>query len=130
MEYSSSCERNSVASPHLRPFIRRPPIHRRHFLIGASVLTAALRAPQVWAASSRSLVFLGTRTNAPGKGIFSCFYDAKAGTCTPVSLAAEIASPTALALSADRRILYSVSELGNDGKSDGSISAFTIDQSS
>jgi len=52
------------------------------------------------------------------------------GKCTPISLAAEIASPTAFALSPNKRILYSVSELGNDGKSDGSISAFSIDYSS
>jgi 6-phosphogluconolactonase len=39
----------------------------------------------------------------------------------------EVASPTSFALSPNQRILYSVSELGNDGKSDGSISAFAID---
>jgi 6-phosphogluconolactonase len=105
-------------------------MNRRHFLIGASVLTAIAHAPKAWAASSKFLVFLGTRTNAPGQGIYSAFFDVKTGACTPVTLAAKIASPTALALSADRRILYSVSELGNDGKSDGSISAFTIDPTS
>jgi 6-phosphogluconolactonase len=65
--------------------------------------------------------------NAPGIGISSCFFDAKTGKCTPIALAAEIPSPTAFALSPSKRILYSVSELGNDGKSDGSISAFAID---
>lgn len=105
-------------------------MNRRHFLIGASALTAASSIRQAWAAQSRSLVLLGTRTNAPGKGIYSCFFDAKTGRCSPVSLAAELASPTAFTLSANGRILYSVSELGNDGKSDGSISAFAIDHGS
>ena len=83
--------------------------------------------PRAWATQSRSLIFLGTRTNAPGKGIYSCSFDTKTGASSPVSLAAEIASPTAFRLSASGRTLYSVSELGNDGKSDGSISAFAID---
>jgi 6-phosphogluconolactonase len=94
------------------------------------VLTVVSRMPKALAVPPRSLVFLGTRTNAPGKGISSCFFDAEKGTCSSVSLAAEIASPTAFALSPNQRILYSVSELGNDGKTDGSISAFAIDHSS
>jgi 6-phosphogluconolactonase len=102
-------------------------IDRRYFLTGASALAVLSRFPKAWAASSRSLIFLGTRTNAPGKGIYSFFFDAETGTCTPAILAAEIASPTAFALSPNKRILYSVSELGNDGKSDGAISALTID---
>lgn len=85
---------------------------------------------KAWASTYRSLVFLGTRTNAPGKGIYSCFFDAETGACTSVSVAAEIVAPTAFALSANKRYLYSVSEVGNDGKSDGSISAFAIDHRS
>jgi 6-phosphogluconolactonase len=99
-------------------------------LTGASALAVASRVPRAWASTTRSLILLGTRTSAPGIGISSCFFDAKTGKCSPVSLAAEIASPTAFALSPNKRILYSVSELGNDGKSDGSISAFTIDYQS
>jgi 6-phosphogluconolactonase len=83
--------------------------------------------PKAWAKSSRSLIFLGTRANAPGKGISSCFFDSATGKVTPVSLALEFASPTSFLLSPNKKILYSVSELGNDGKSDGSISAFAID---
>jgi 6-phosphogluconolactonase len=96
-------------------------------LTGASALIAASGLPKAWAKSSRSIIFLGTRANAAGAGISSCIFDAATGKCTPISRAAEIASPTAFALSPNRRILYSVSELGNDGKSDGSISAFAID---
>jgi 6-phosphogluconolactonase len=105
-------------------------INRRCFLTGATALTAASHLPKVWASPSRLLVFLGTRANAPGKGIYSCFFDAKTSSCTSVLLAAEIAAPTAFALSANQRYLYSVSEVGNDGKSDGSISAFAIDHRS
>ena len=99
-------------------------------MTGVTALAAASHMPKAWASPSRSLVFLGTRTNAPGKGIYSCFFDATTGTCTSVSLAAEMAAPTAFALSASKRYLYSVSEVGNDGKSDGSISAFAIDRRS
>lgn len=90
-------------------------------------MATALYVPKVWASASRFLVLLGTRANAPSKGIYSCFFDARSGTCGPISLAGEIASPTAFAISANKQILYSVSELGNDGKSEGSISAFAID---
>jgi 6-phosphogluconolactonase len=86
--------------------------------------------PMAWASPSRSLIFLGTRTNAPGKGIYSSFFDATAGTWSAALLAAEIAAPTAFALADNKQILYSVSELGNDGKSDGSISAFAVDRRS
>ena len=109
------------------PFQGGTTINRRSFLTGATALAAASHMPKAWASPSRSLVFLGTRTNAPGKGIYSCFFNAKTGTCTSVSLAAEMAAPTAFALSANKRYMYSVSEVGNDGKTDGSISAFAID---
>ena len=38
--------------------------------------------------------------------------------------------PTALALSHDGRFVYAVSEVGDDGKSDGTLSAFTLDRGS
>jgi 6-phosphogluconolactonase len=81
------------------------------------------------AESTRALLLLGTRTNAPGKGIYSCFFDLATAKCTPPKLAADTAMPTAFALSRDRRILYSVSEVGNDGKSDGSLAAWSSDRS-
>ena len=109
------------------PFPGGTTINRRHFIAGATALSAAFGLPKAWAKSSRSLILLGTRAAGPGKGISSCFFDAATGKVTPVSLAVEIASPTSFALSPNRKILYSVSELGNDGKSDGSISAFAID---
>ena len=99
-------------------------------MTGASALTAAIHAPSVWAQPSRSLLFFGTRMAGAGKGISSCFFDSRTGKCTDLSLAAEIASPTAFALSPNKRVLYSVSELGNDGKSDGAIAAFAINPGS
>ena len=56
--------------------------------------------------------------------------DLKTGDCTPLSLSAELAMPTAFALSRDGRYLYAVSEVGDDGKSDGSLSAFMLDRGS
>jgi 6-phosphogluconolactonase len=103
-------------------------MNRRNFVAGVSALAVA--APRLWAQSTRSLLFFGTRANAPGKGISSCYFDAKTGKATALALAAEVASPTAFALSPNKRILYSVSETGNDGKSDGAISAFAIEPAS
>ena len=56
--------------------------------------------------------------------------DLTTGECTPVKVAAELASPTALALSHDRHTIYAVSEVGNDGKSDGTVSAFRLNAAS
>lgn len=103
-------------------------MNRRSFLIGASALVTAFRASDAWASPSRYVLYLGSRTQGKGQGIFSCFFDAKTGKSTPVTLAQELAFPTAFAVSANKRFFYSTSELGNDGKSSGNLSAFSIER--
>lgn len=105
-------------------------MNRRSFLVGASALVTVSRVPNAWASpSSRYLLYLGSRTEKQGEGIFSCFFDAKTGSSSPVILASEMVLPTAFAVSANKRYLYSTSEVGNDGNSSGSLSAFTIERS-
>ena len=105
-------------------------MHRRSFLTGGCAAIAASGLGAAPASPSRLLVFLGTRSRGNGQGIYSCFFDSEKGTCSSVSLASDLELPTAFAVSADARYLYSVSELGNDGKSDGSLAAFAIDSRS
>jgi len=107
-------------------------MNRRSFLIGASALASTSRAPRAWASSSSSryLLYLGSRTQQKGQGIIFCFFDAKTGQSSPVSLAAEMEFPTAFAVSSNKRVLYSTSEVGNDGKSSGTLYAFSIDHNS
>ena len=78
---------------------------------GSSAAIAALRFQAGSASPSRSLVFLGTRSRAKGQGTYSCFFDSGKGTCSSVSLASDLELPTWLAVSADARYLYSVSEV-------------------
>lgn len=105
-------------------------MNRRSFLIGASALVAATHIPNAWASSSRYLFYLGSRTQKKGEGIFSCFFDASTGSSSPVTLAFEMEFPTAFAVSANSQYLYSTCEVGNDGKSNGALLAFSIDRSS
>ena len=105
-------------------------MNRRSFLTGVSAALAASRFRAAAAFPSRLLVFLGTRDAAKARGIYSCFFDPQTGRSSSVSLAAELELPTWLAPSADARYLYSVSEVGNDGKTNGSLAAFVIDRSS
>jgi 6-phosphogluconolactonase len=103
-------------------------MNRRSFLIGASALASISRVPNAWASPSRYVLYLGSRTQGQGRGIFSCFFDAKTGASSAVSLASELEFPTAFAVSANKRYLYSTSEVGNDGKSSGTLSAFRIER--
>lgn len=102
---------------------------RRSFLIGASALISVSRGPSAFASSSRYLLFLGSRTDKPGQGISSCFFDSHSGSTTPIILAAEMPMPTAFAVSANMQFLYATSETGNDGKSNGTLTAFSIEHS-
>ena len=105
-------------------------MHRRSFLTGVSAAMAASRFRTGAAAPPRLLVFFGTRDAAKARGIYSCFFDLQTSRSSSVSLAGELELPTWLAASADARYLYSVSEVGNDGKTNGSLAAFAIDRSS
>lgn len=103
-------------------------MNRRYFL---TAISAGIAAERLKAASpSRSLLFMGTRDPVKGKGIYSCTFESGTGVCGPVSMAADLDQPTSLAASADSRYLYAVSEVGNDGKTDGSLAAFVIDRQS
>ncbi len=71
----------------------------------------------------RYRVYLGTYTDDQSQGIYQCEFDARDGSLTSATLAAETSSPSFLAFHPNNRFLYAVNER------DAMISAFQIDRS-
>ena len=72
-------------------------------------------------------VYVGTYTGPKSKGIYLFSLDTASGKLTPKGLAAEVASPSFLAIHPSRRYLYAVGEMNNfQGKKAGGVSAFSI----
>src|SRR5712691_10987529 len=85
------------------------------FLFAASTALAQNVKPS---SQDQFLVYIGTYTGAKSKGIYVSRLDAATGKLTAPELAAEIASPSFLAVHPTHRFLYSVNEAG-DGKTKG-----------
>jgi 6-phosphogluconolactonase len=102
-------------------------MNRRSFLKSAAAGLVASQLPAA-AAGNRFMLYIGTRDPEKGKTIYSCTFDAATGACGPVSRAADLEQPTWMVASADARFIYSVSETGNDGKSEGGLAAFSVDR--
>lgn len=74
------------------------------------------------------LVLGGTYTDSGSKGIYSFHFDAGKGTVTSPELAAVSENPSFLAVDRAHRFLYAANEIEKfHGKSDGSISVFSVD---
>jgi 6-phosphogluconolactonase len=82
-----------------------------------------------FAASSEMMwVYFGTYSGAKSKGIYVSRFDSASGKLGAPELAAEIRSPSFLALHPRNPWLYAVSEVGDfGGKRSGAVSAFVID---
>jgi 6-phosphogluconolactonase len=83
-------------------------------------------APGVKAQATRYIVYLGTK-GPDAKGVYACSFEPSERRFGPVSLVAELESATWLTTHPSRRVLYAVSEMGNDGKTDGEILSFAIE---
>jgi 6-phosphogluconolactonase len=83
------------------------------------------------AAPGDYLLYVGTYTGAKSKGIYTLRMDSN-GKLTAPTLAAEIASPSFLAVHPNRKYLYAANEVADfKGKKDeGAVSSFSIDPSS
>ncbi len=75
-------------------------------------------------AEGHMFVYVGTYTRGNSKGIYRLRFDPVAGTLSQPSLAAEISSPSFLAIHPNRRFLYAISE---GGPQSSGVSAFAID---
>lgn len=85
-----------------------------------------LPTPPTEAQATRYSVYFGTK-GPEAKGIYACTFEPSDGRFGPVSLVAEVEAATWLTTHPDNGVLYSVSELGNDGTVDGEILSFTIE---
>ncbi|MGH9664357.1 MAG: lactonase family protein, partial [Bryobacteraceae bacterium] len=72
-------------------------------------------------------MYAGTYTGPASKGIYAFRYDIKGVSFQPLGVAAEMPQPSFLAVHPNGRFLYAVSELGNDGTTDGLVYSFAID---
>jgi len=82
----------------------------------------------VFPARGDDWVYFGTRANGAGQGIVAARFDATNGHLTSVGLVAEITRPTWLIAHPSLPILYSVSEVGNDGLSEASVFSLAVDK--
>jgi 6-phosphogluconolactonase len=92
-------------------------------------LALALAAAPLFAAEpapSKYWVFIGTYTGKQSKGIYRCEFDATTGKLGKPELAAEVASPSFLAIHPTSKFLYAVGETGA-GKTAGTVHAFALD---
>jgi 6-phosphogluconolactonase len=73
-------------------------------------------------------VYVGTYTGKDSKGIYRFDLDLASGKLSNKELAAEVASPSFLAIHPNHKFLYSVNEVEDSaGKKGGGVSAFAID---
>src|SRR5215210_6645999 len=73
-------------------------------------------------------VFVGTYTGKKSKGIYRVEFDPATGKLGAPELAAEVTSPSFLAVAPDRKHLFCVCEIGEfQGKKAGGVASFALD---
>jgi 6-phosphogluconolactonase len=101
-------------------------------LLGAFVFLLAAAADQRTAGGEDWIMYVGTYTRAPSKGIYAYRLQSATGELTPLGtagLAAETDNPSFLAVHPNQRFLYAVNEVSRyEGRDAGSVSAFSIDR--
>lgn len=96
----------------------------------AAWLTLLMVVP-VKSAEPTHWLFVGTYTGAKSKGIYKVGYDAATGKLDQPVLAAEVRSPSFLAIDPERSRLFSVGEISDFGsRRSGAVSSFTLDKTS
>ena len=103
---------------------------RRNFIrsIVATFALASLASSTAMFAADQYTVYVGTYTGAKSKGIYAFDFNAATGKAGEARLAAEIASPSFLALHPEGKVLYAVNEVNEvNGEKGGGLSAFKIE---
>lgn len=94
--------------------------------VALACLWPSLTALAVEAPATRYIVYFGTK--GPGaRGVYACAFEPSERRFGPVSLVAELEAATWLTTHPSGKVLYAVSELGNDGKTDGEVLSFAIE---
>jgi 6-phosphogluconolactonase len=95
-----------------------------------STLAALPQAGPPAVAKNDALVYFGTYTGPKSKGIYVSRLDVSSGALSAPELAAEVTSPSYLAVHPARDFLYAVNEVSDyGGKPTGSVTAFAINRS-
>lgn len=105
----------------------------RYILLSGACLAfvgtwSAIPAKVAAASGNQTVVFIGTMGSGPGQGIHSAIFDDATGHLTGGELAVQAERPTWLEMNSQRPVLYAVSETGNDGKSQGGVLSFAVEQ--
>ena len=106
-------------------------LSRRTFLAASAAALATATTARAEEAA-KYWVFIGTGTSKAGsKGIYRCEFDSATGKLGEPVLAAEVASPTFLAIHPSKKYLYCVGEVSSfGGKKAGGVHAFSLDAKS
>ena len=91
-------------------------------LAGLPVPAAAADKP-----GTNFLVYFGTYTGPKSKGVYVGRLDASTGQLTDVHVAGEVQNPSWVTIHPNGRFLYAVTEIGNDARTEASLSSFAID---
>src|SRR5262245_58227756 len=104
-------------------------IRRFRTLLSIALIAVAVTAAHGADAKADSLtIYLGTYTGQKSKGIYVTHLNLSDGTLSKPDLAAELPSPSFLALHPSGKALYAISEIDNFAdKKSGAVSAFSID---
>lgn len=96
------------------------------------LMTAALVclfAATAIAAPTSHLMYVGTYTGGKSQGIYAFRFDSDSGKLESLGLAAEMKSPSFLAVHPSGKYVYAVSEIDDfDGKKTGGVAALAIDK--
>ena len=113
---------------------------RRTFLKGAAALAVSSSVPDIARAiairsSTKKFAYVGTYTGAVGggsngEGICRFDMETNSGELSHCQLVAKTPSPSWISIHPSRKYLYAVNEIANYKGSNGSVSAFAIDQAS
>jgi 6-phosphogluconolactonase len=101
-------------------------------VFGVFVLAAVAAGHQAAPAPDDWIMYVGTYTRAPSKGIYAYRFQGATGEITPLGtggLAVETENPSFLAVHPNGRFLYTVNEVSRyEGRDAGSVTAFAIDR--
>lgn len=103
-------------------------LSRRSFIYLSAALPFAHRASLGMPVAPVARVYIGTGNNGPGEGILTAGWNAQTGEIGPMTLAAEVPSPTFLAQfrrPSGENFLYAISEAGG---SMAKVTAFHVEQ--
>jgi 6-phosphogluconolactonase len=128
MELGFSRRYRAASEPALETMIKRAGTAAvlSTILMGIACARPCRAAPSVTAPASGYVVYFGTK-GPDAKGVYACRFEPSETRFGPVSLVAEVESATWLTTHPSGKVLYAVSERGNDGKVDGEVSSFAVE---